>query len=253
MLVEERHRAILGHLSDRGRLTVEEAARLLGVSPDTIRRDFRRLSEEGLVARSHGGILAPRTLAADSRLEERSRRRRAQKLRIAEAAAELLMSSETVAVDAGSTTVEVVPHLARLEAITIVAYSLDVAAAGLRLPGATCIMVGGVIRPHTRSAVGPEALAMIRRFHLSTAVIGANAVDIELGLMTPNRMEAEVKSALIDAAERILLLADSSKLEARALVSFAQLRQVDVLITDTDADPGVLARIRRLGPQVLAV
>lgn len=253
MLVEERHRAILDRLKLSRSLEVDAAAELCGVSADTIRRDFRKLAEEGLVRRTHGGILPAEQFTFDSPIGAREVLHREEKMRIGRYAGGLVGEGETVALDAGTTAIEVIPYLAEIRALTILTYSLDVARAAVDTGRLNCITLGGIVRRNTYSAVGPDAVAMLRRFQATTLFLAANAVSIERGLMTPNRMEAEIKQELIGISQRVVLLADSSKLGRRALVSFCDLSDVDMLVTDTGADPGQLELLRELDIEVVTV
>jgi len=253
MLVEERHRAILDRLKVSRSLEVEEAAELCGVSPDTIRRDFRKLSDEGLVRRTHGGVLPTEQFTFDSPIGTREVLHREEKIRIGRYAAGLVGEGETVAIDAGTTAIEAISYLLKTPELTILTYSLDVARAAVDAGELNCIMLGGIIRRNTYSAVGPDAVTMLNRFQATTLFLAANAVSIDRGLMTPNRMEAEVKQGLIDISQRVVLLADSSKLGRRALVSFCRLSEVDTLVTDTGADPDQLEPLRELGIEVVTV
>jgi DeoR family transcriptional regulator of aga operon len=253
MLVEERHRAILDRLKVDRSLEVEEAAELCGVSPDTIRRDFRKLSDEGLVRRTHGGVLLAEQFTFDSPRISREILHREEKMRIGRYAAGLVGEGETVGVDAGTTAIETIPFLSEIPELTILTYSLDVARAAVDAGELNCIMLGGIVRRNTYSAVGPDAVTMLNRFQATTLFLAANAVSIERGLMTPNRMEAEVKQGLITISQRVVLLADSSKLGRRALVSFCELSEVDILVTDSDADPGQLELLGELGIETVTV
>lgn len=250
MLVEERHRVILDRLRTKKSLTVEEATDLCGVSADTIRRDFRKLSELQRVRRTHGGILHKEEYAPDSAVRERQVLHHAEKQRIGARAAGFIQPAETVALDAGTTAIEVVPFLTHLSELTVLTYSLDIARAVVDSRSLACIMLGGLIRDNTYSAVGPDTISMIRRFQATTLILAANGVNVEHGIMTPNRMEAEVKSALIEIAQRVILVVDSSKIGRRALVSFADLSKVDVLVTDAAVDSGFTTAVQELGATV---
>ena len=253
MLVEERQRVILDRLRGKKTLTVEEAMELCDVSADTIRRDFRKLSEQNLARRTHGGILLQDEYAADSPLRERQVLHHEEKRRIGARAAGYIQPGETVAIDAGTTAIEILPFLAELSDMTVLTYSLDVARTAVDSRSLTCIMLGGLIRENTYSAVGPDTLSMVQHFQVTTLLLAANGISLEHGIMTPNRMEAEVKSGLIQIAQRVILVADSSKIGRRALVSFSDFSKVDALVTDTAADPAFVEAVSELGVSVSLV
>ena len=251
MFVEERLEQFLNLLGAHGSMTVEQAVELTGVSADTVRRDFNRLAERGLVVRTHGGIVHRDTVAPDSPIRERRVQNAAQKALIARAAASMVVDHETIALDAGTTTVGMIEHLTRLQNLTVITYSLDLAGEVVRRANMTAVILGGMIRESTLSVVGPEAIAMVKSFHANTLFLAANGLSEEHGLLTPNRMEAEVKRALIDSADRVVLLLDSSKIGRRALVSFAPVDAVSTLVTDAGADEEFCDRIRARGIEVV--
>lgn len=251
VFVEERLEQFLNLLGAHGSMTVEQAVELTGVSADTVRRDFNRLAERGLVVRTHGGIVHRDTVAPDSPIRERRVQNAAQKALIAHAAASMVVDHETIALDAGTTTVGMIEHLTRLQNLTVITYSLDLAGEVVRRANMTAVILGGMIRESTLSVVGPEAIAMVKSFHANTLFLAANGLSEEHGLLTPNRMEAEVKRALIDSADRVVLLLDSSKIGRRALVSFAPVDAVSTLVTDAGADEAFCDRIRARGIEVV--
>jgi DeoR family transcriptional regulator, fructose operon transcriptional repressor len=253
MFIEERLEKIIELLQHQKRLTVEEAADLCQVSVDTIRRDFKKLTERGQVTRTHGGILVKDDFAYDSSTIERQVRNIAVKKAIARKAATFVEYAETIAIDAGTTTFQMIEHLTAHDHLTVLTYGLDIANETIKCPNIATIIAGGMIRRKTASVIGPEALAMIKKMHVSTLFLGANAVNITTGLMTPNSMEAEIKKALIDISDHVILLADSSKINKQALVSFSPLDRVSVFITDTQAAPSFLDDVDKMGVEMVLV
>jgi DeoR family fructose operon transcriptional repressor len=255
MMVAERLDWILRQLQQERRLTIDQAVQELGVSADTVRRDFDRLAARNQVRRTHGGIVSVETgdtWAPYSSFKQRASEREDQKRRIARAALDLVQAGETLAVDAGSTSF----HLARIlggVSCTVLAYSLEIAAAVLEHENVQLFVSGGLVRRETQSAVGEESISMLRRFQASTAFIGANAINTECEVMTPNHMEAAVKRVLIEISDRTVLLADSSKIGRRALSRFADVGEFAVMITDSDIDPEAARGIRARGVELIVV
>lgn len=255
MMVEERLDWIMTRLRHENRVTVEEEVKILGVSADTARRDFDRLAGMNRAVRTHGGIILPEhdvNLVPLTSLRVRNAENVEQKRRIAEAAVELLGMDDTVVIDAGSTTYQVARLLGG-RSCTVLAYSLDIAGAVLEHEHVQLVFAGGIVRRETQCAVGDETVAMISRFRANTALIGANGVSVEHGVMTPNHMEASVKRAILGMADRLVLLADSSKINRRALSRFADLSDFETLITDRGIDPVTAERIRAAGVQLTIV
>lgn len=237
------------------KLTIEAAVQQLGVSPDTARRDFDRLASQNLAHRTHGGVVATEFsdgYAPYSSLQQRSGIRAEYKRRIARAAVELVQAGETIAVDAGSTTFQLA-HLLGQAPCTVLAYSLEIGSAVLKHENVQLFMSGGLVRRETQSAVGEESVAMLRRFQANTAFIGANAINAELDVMTPNQLEAGVKRTLMEISDRSVLLVDSSKIGRRALSSFARADDFALIITDDEIDRETASRIRERGVELIVV
>lgn len=230
MLAEERLVEIVRRLRERGTLTVDDVARDFGVSVDTVRRDFNRLTGTEGIRRAHGGIILEK-IAKDDSLAERALQASSEKRAIAHKAAELIADYETIVVDAGTTTSLMIDYITARE-VTLITSSVEIAAQALRRPNLTVYIAGGLVRPSTASSVGDDAVRMIRSLQASTAFIGANGFSMEHGLMTPNYHEAGVKRAIIEISSRRVLLVDSSKASRRALTRFGDLSEIDVVISD---------------------
>lgn len=253
MFTEERLDKILELVRERKRLSAEDVAAYCQVSLGTIRRDFKKLADRNQINRIHGGITAKDDFAYDSAIDIRSKEHFAVKQAIAGKAAELIGDNEVVAIDAGTTTIHAIPHLKTRNHLTIVAYSLDIANETAKDPHMTTIIVGGTIRPKTLSIVGPEAIAMLQKIHIDTLLLAASAITPEKGLMNGNSMEAEVKKVLMQNADRVILLMDSSKISKKALVAFAPIDDIDILVTDRDAEPTFLQHVAERHVEVVTV
>jgi DeoR family transcriptional regulator, fructose operon transcriptional repressor len=246
MLVGERRRKIIDILHSADRAQVDELAARLGVSESTIRRDLQLLSRSGVVERTHGGVLPPSRFEPSFR--EKETEHPAQKRAIAEAAARLVRSGQTLFLDAGTSTLELARALRTRTDITIATNSVPIAvelANGPRL-----ILTGGSVKEATLALVGPLAEQAIEQMHVDIAFIGTNGVS-DAGFTTPTLEEAATKSRMIRAARMSVVLADGSKFGAETFAHVARLDEVDLLISDEDAPAGEVAALRSAGLEVL--
>lgn len=251
MLAEERLEEIRRRLREQGTLAVEEVAHDYQVSLDTVRRDFNRLSGTDGIRRTHGGIMLER-VALDSTLAERALEASTEKRAIARRAAELVRDGETIVVDAGTTTALMVEYIEARD-VTLITYSVEIAARAIRRANLTVYMAGGMVRASTGGAVGDDTLRMIRSLQASTAFLGANGFSREYGLMTPNYHEASVKRAIIEISSRRVLLVDASKVNRRALARFGELAEMDVLISDERLGGDIVAELQHEVEEVVVV
>lgn len=219
---------LLRRLSAHGYVSSASLAEEFGVSEMTIRRDLRHLHVEGLARRVAGGASLPVGGARGLPFEERDRSAARQKAALAEACAAELADAETVALDAGTT----VAGLAALlqPGTTVVSHSMPVLAACTARDDLVVVGLGGTWSPETRSFTGQAARDGLDRVVVDVAVLSATAVD-ETGALCANEFDAEMKRAMVAAARRVLLLADSTKIGARAPIRFAPLSAFDLVLT----------------------
>ncbi|MDP0399960.1 DeoR/GlpR family DNA-binding transcription regulator [Tsukamurella strandjordii] len=242
MYAEERQRAIGDLVAARGRASVAELAERYDVTPETVRRDLDVLERLGGVRRVHGGVVAAGVLAgAESGVGEREALGADAKRAIGEAAQRYLPpAGGSVLFDAGTTTIAAAREVPVGQRLTAITNSLPVASALAGRDGVALHMLGGRIRGLTQAAVGSGTVAEIGLLRADVAFLGTNGIGAHRGLSTPDADEAAVKTALIRAADFVVLLADSSKFDHESLVAFGGLGEIDVLIADA-APTGALA------------
>lgn len=245
MTPAERRRAILDLLETQGEKSVEELARHFGVSQVTIRNDLASLEARGLVQRTYGGAVPARKALFNPSFEEKWRHRLEAKQAIAQRALGLIQEGDTLILDAGSTTLALARLLKhRFHKLFILTNSIPVAME-LQGSGLEVLVLGGGMRHHSLALIGPATVRTLAWYQADKAFMGATGVD-ERGYSTPNPLEAETKRAMLEAAGRAYVLADSSKLGRPTLARFAALEEA-VLITDGEADPGVVERLKAAG------
>jgi DeoR family transcriptional regulator, fructose operon transcriptional repressor len=241
----DRQSRILAHISEGGTARVDELANELGVSVVTIRRDLQHLENQGLLNRVFGGAVS----TAEMSYAPRSQAHVAEKSRIAKRAAALVAPGETVALETGTTVVAVAGAL-RASSLAIVTNSVDALLALQGRPDVTVVMTGGTFDVNTRCMYG----GLVERFYADYKVdklfIGAGSLGLD-GLRDSNIHALESKRAAIAAAQNVIVVADSSKLQVNALALVCEWGQVSTLVTDASAPAESLSRIRAAGVDVL--
>ncbi len=237
---------------DGGFRTAAELSEQLGVSEMTVRRDVRRLVAQGLLRSVHGGVsvVSEPSLNADFRL--RAEQNSARKKAIARRAVEMIGADSVIAIDAGTTALEIarlIPASLRVSAVT---HSLPVVNVLASRPHVELIDLGGVLHADTQSFAGPATLAALQYLRVHTLFLGAGAV--RNGVMySTNHYDAVTKRALMEVADEVVLVVDSSKLSRTAMVQVAKLDVVDMIVTDDGIDEDAGDALRRIGPQVVIV
>jgi DeoR/GlpR family transcriptional regulator of sugar metabolism len=232
MLARHRQSLILQAVRSDGSARVSDLTQQLGVSDMTIRRDLEVLARDGLVEKVHGGAVLPGSPSAhEVGFEDKLVFERPEKTSIARAAAGLVKPGTAIALSAGTTTFGLAQCLLDVPGLTIVTNSLRVASLFSGKDGISVVVTGGVRTP-AEALVGPVADLTIRSLHFDTVFLSCNGIDPEAGLTTPNLVEAETNRTFIKVARRVVVLADHTKWGVVSLASFANLDEVDVLVTD---------------------
>ncbi len=232
MNAHERHRIILQLLAEQGSVTVTELCEKLGVSDMTVRRDLSALQSAGLLRRIHGGAVSTRGRSYEPPFLTRVQEAREAKRAIAEFAATLVEEGDSIALDVGTTTLEMARCLTDKRDITVITASLPIANVLADHPDIRVILTGGILRPGERSMVGNIAESTFTRFHVDKAFIGIGGVDLNAGLTEYNLEDALVKKKLIASGQQHILLADSSKFGRVTFADVAPLSEIHQIVTD---------------------
>lgn len=257
-LVSSRRRSdrllvILNSLSQEKGSSVEETARMLGVSSATIRRDFAALEEQGLVLRARGGARR-RPGLAEVPVQLRHHQARETKWRIAARVADMVPAGQhALAMTGGTTTMEIARMLKRRTRLTIVTNSLTIALEVASSPTGRVIITGGYVRNASLEAVGGLAESTYRTLPVHDAILGVDGISAAGGATTHNDVEARISGAMIEGAKRVIVVADGSKVAKTALAQMLPCSSIDILVTDASADPVEIESLRRLGVSVEVV
>jgi len=249
LLVEERRRRILELLEAQERVTVEELVGRYGVSAVTIRGDLDALADLGAVVRSHGGALKRAEALEDIPIAVK------EKVRIGHAAAQMIRDGETVMLDSGTTTAELARQIRflKLRSLTVITNALNIAMEIASLPHVRLIMIGGILRQMSYSLSGPPAEHALRGLHADRLFLAVDGLDPEIGLMTPDVLEAQLNSVMIQVSREVIVVADSSKFQRRSLSVIAKLDAVHKVVSDSGASPEVLAALSARNVEVIVV
>jgi DeoR family transcriptional regulator, aga operon transcriptional repressor len=251
MRQEDRLGLILERLNQHSSVGVPELARELGVSQASVRRDLHLLQEQQLLTRTHGGAVASGVLY-ELPMRYRGGQRQEAKRAIARRALELLGPDvASVGLNGGSTTTEVARALAARSArVRIVTNALNIASELAVRPGVDLVVCGGTARSESYELVGPIAEASLAGLNLDVAILGVDGVSARSGLTTHHEVEAQTNRAILAAADRVIVVADSTKLGRRAFARISEIAAVGDVVTDADADPREVEELRRAGVRV---
>jgi DeoR/GlpR family transcriptional regulator of sugar metabolism len=228
----ERYEAILTMLKRLKKVSVQDLTRRFGVSEVTIRKDLSFLEERGKLIRIHGGAMLAEDEGRLRTIAIRQEEHAAEKLAIARKARELIRPGETIFIDAGSTCAALARVIRDME-LRVVTNSLDAILELVDSAGISLFSTGGSFRPEACSFIGPGALETIRGIQIDTCFMGTTGFSRDGVFSSQNVVESQLKSAVIRASRRVVMLVDHSKYATTAFSVFARAEDIDVLVTDS--------------------
>lgn len=242
--------SILERLNEHGAVDVAELAAGMGVSQASIRRDLQLLESQQLLTRTHGGAVASGVLY-ELPMRYRGGQRQDAKRAIAKVAVGLLpFDVASVALNGGSTTTEVARALVSRAGLRVVTNALNIASELAVRSSIDLVVCGGSARAESYELVGPLAEMTLAHLNVDVAIIGVDGVSVTAGLTTHHEVEAQTNRSLLRAAERVIVVADSSKIGRRGFARISELSVVADLVTDTGAATSDVAALERAGLRV---
>jgi DeoR/GlpR family transcriptional regulator of sugar metabolism len=249
VLVDQRRQQILQITENKGFVSMVELVDQIRASESTIRRDLEFLDGIGQIRRTRGG--AAYVGESLTSFDVRRTKAREQKVRIAEAAAALVEPGETVLLDGGTTTLEVARELVG-RPLQVVTNSIPIVNALVNSPQTELIVIGGFLYPKTGVNLGPIAVAALKSIHARRLFVSVGGIT-EAGLFNSNALLVETERQMIEAAEEVVVVSDSSKLGHSALAHLCSLDVVDRLVVDSGITEEWKQIVRRAGVELIVV
>lgn len=254
---DTRRAAILAELAQNREVKVASLSERFGVSEVMIRRDLERLERNGFLKRIRGGAIAlPRAIVGEVNASD-FRDHAGEKERIGAAAAALVRPGDHIILDSGTTVLQLARHLQgdllNRGNLTVVTNSLHIVRELGPWAGVQMLLLGGIYLPQYDIVVGPKTVSSLRELCVDKTFLGAKGLTLERGITTSNVLEAEADRAAVEAAQEVVLLADSSKFGVDSLVNLTSLDKIHKVITDVNAPPSMVAALEERGIEVIRV
>jgi DeoR/GlpR family transcriptional regulator of sugar metabolism len=246
----ERRQQILEAVQNAGQLSVAELSDLFDVSEVTIRQDLQALSEQGFLLRTRGGAVSINTMPEFS-FDVRQQQYAAQKSQIGQAAANLVSHGDTIFLDASTTVHAILPHLKNYSELTVITNSLKAAISLLDAPQIHVILPGGSLRRESISLVDPTCDDFLKDINVQIGFFGARGVTVDEGLTDVNQNEVAMKRAMVERCRRVVGVLDSRKWGKVAAYTFANIEQIDTLITDSDPSDELVRHMQQQEVEVI--
>ncbi|MCI3027587.1 DeoR/GlpR family DNA-binding transcription regulator [Desemzia sp. C1] len=222
MLTEERYQYILDQLTQHGLVKSQELIKEMNCSESTLRRDLDALEEKGMLVRVHGGAKRLYEIEREIPITEKTSKNIQEKKEIAEYASSLVQDGDTIFLDAGTTTLYMIPFL-KQKKIRIVTNAVQHAHL-LADQENEVVLIGGVLKNTTKAVIGAVGCAQLSQYNFNKAFLGINGVDLEYGFTTPDPEEAAIKQQAIKNSAKVFILTDNSKFNT---VTFVKVEDID--------------------------
>lgn len=250
IFAEERKKMIVDIVNRNTKATVSELCEKFSVSSATIRNDLRELAEFGLLERTHGGALQKSSVNFELNTVEKEVICVDQKKAIAKAALKYIKEGASIALDAGTTCLEVAKLLAPFRELTVVTHDLNIASCLDNSTDVSVIIAGGQLRKGFHYTIGDLAQNALKDLNVDVAFIAVNGIHCEKGMSTPKFETGTIKRVLMNNAKQVIVLADRDKINFVSFAKFAELEEADVIITDSGADENFVETVRMKGIKV---
>ncbi len=229
MLTKQRHEEMINIIRERGSITTNEMAKILGISESTARRDINFLADTGKVIKVYGGAMFdPQDVdTKEDSFEQRMDINATEKGKAAEKALELITPDDFIYIDAGTTTKYIADNF-NMNGVRIVTNGIEHARI-LASKGNEVVLVGGNVKISTDAIVGTLAVNTLDKYHFTKGFFGTNGISPKAGYTTPDINEALVKKAAMQKCSKSFIVCDSSKFNTISAVTFASFREATIV------------------------
>ncbi len=249
---EERLRGIMKILEKENRVLINDLSKIFNTTSVTIRKDLDQLEREGFLKRTHGGAILHKPLFHGLALIEKEKLHADEKKRIADEAVKLINEGDVIILDSGSTTTQLARNMKNLKGITVITNAVNIALE-LATSDLEIILTGGSFQKDSSTLIGPLADDVLRKVSADKLFHGVDGVDYELGLTTPNIIEANTSRVMMQRAGENILLVDSSKFGRRSLGVICQIKEINKIITTKEMDKTEIQKLNDMGVEVVIV
>lgn len=229
----DRRKQIMDLLHKNGQVYVPQLSKQFKVSEVTIRNDLEQLEQKKLLIRARGGAINfEGFVGSDQMIAEKNKINFHQKALIGKKAVTLISEGDTIIVDSGTTTAEIIKNLGSFEKLSIITNALNIVDLAVAYPNFNIIIPGGYLRHNAMSLVGPLAERNLKNIYVDKLFLSADGLDTRTGVFTPNIDESHINQIMIDVAKEVILVTDSSKFNRKSLAFICPMDKIHTVVTD---------------------
>lgn len=256
MMTPQRHKEILRLLEEDGSVKASMLCDQLGTSRETVRRDLEALEKQGRLQRTHGGAIKMETTGESGSLYVPFQQRKTANMEYKEAialeAAKLICPGQAIALDCGSTALELAKVIKRqFTALTVVTNSLAVANELADAEGITLLLTGGVYSPEEQGFISDMATLILSHINIDIFFITTCGISPERGITYQRMEDVTIQSKLMKASDKTIVITDSSKFGSNSLVRMCGIEEIDMVVTDSRAPAATVLALQQAGVDVV--
>ena len=251
--IAQRHNYILEQLKKEGFVKVQDLTKALDVSEVTIRKDLRTLEAKKLLTRNHGSASSLSSLITDRHIDVKEKINIEEKEAIAKAANDLLQPNDKIIIASGTTLLTFANNINIHFPLTVITSSVKVSLSLCYNSHIEIVQLGGSIRKNSVSVVGHFAESILNSVSCNILFLGVDGIDLNYGLTTSNMSEAYINQQMINVADKVVVLTDSSKFGKRGFSKICDFDKIHHVITDSKAPAHMVEMIKDLGIEVTLV
>lgn len=241
-----RHRQIIGMVEEKGYISIERLSQHFDVTPQTIRRDINKLSDDGLLRRYHGGA-GPNTSVSNFSYSERRVLRSVEKSRVARLVAKHIPNNASLFLDIGTSTEEVAKALLSKSGLRVITNNMNVVSILSGSEDFEIFITGGVVRNHDLGILGDATVDFIKQFKVDFGIVSVAGIDPDGTLIDFDYNEVRVTRAIMANSRRVFLVADHSKFGRGAMARIGHISEVSALFTDSPPSQDFMTVIENAG------
>jgi DeoR family transcriptional regulator, myo-inositol catabolism operon repressor len=230
-LKESRIKELENYIVKNERASIEELCSIFNVSKNTLRRYINELEQQAKIKKVYGGIILNDKKTTEP-FESREEKNKEAKQIIAKLASNLVEDGDIIFIDSGTTTMHMIPYLSEIRSLTIITNNLNVIVNSLPYPNLNVISTGGTLFRRTNSFVDVEAVNSLKKYNISKAFLATTGVSISKGITNSSSFEYDIKKYVVENCDKIFLLADNSKLDRISLITYHDLKDIQVFVTN---------------------
>lgn len=249
--ITDRHQLILRKLQETGRVNIQELSDLIKVSGVTIRKDLKLLEDKNLLFRTRGGGSINNPYTIERPINEKELINAGEKQRIAKAALPLIGQNDSIIIGSGTTVFELARCLHPTKHLTVITPAAKVTLELCNRPNVEVLQLGGLVRQNSSSVAGSYAERILEEISCGILFLGVDGIDLDFGFSITNLTEATLNQKMIESAQVIVVMADSTKFGRRGLGKVCNFDQVQYIITDDKVPSGTAKLLEERGIKVV--